>query len=120
MGSSQSNSNELTLEYWEIYISEGFSAAIHGEFTKIIEIHVPQLNISINKKGNPLNIFETPANRYDNKIKDMSNQTPKLINTIRINKISQTATNLIWLSNLYKLKKDKENSLIKLFESPNI
>jgi hypothetical protein len=87
---------------------------------KITEIYVPELNISINTKGNPLNIFLNPNNRYTPNIKDMAPQQPRLVNTVRIKKSSETGKILIWFKELQETKSEKESHLLKLFENDSI
>ena len=43
----KANEDEFTLEYYEIWITEGVRAAIHNDFRKITEIYVPELKIAL-------------------------------------------------------------------------
>ena len=62
----KATSDELTLEYYEIWISEGIRSAIHGDFRKITEIYVPELKIAINLAISPVNVFLVTYDRYKN------------------------------------------------------
>ena len=107
--------NELTVQYWDIYLSEGFYSACHGEFTEITELYVPDLDLSINMAtGPPLNIFMGGKDRYIASNHNMSRHSPKLIKTIKIN--GTVASNLRWLADVEKFKKEKEKSVYKLFQ----
>jgi hypothetical protein len=108
-------SDELILEYWEVYITEGMSAAMHNEFTKIIEVYIPELKLVINQQGNPINVFILDYDRYSGKTINMSGKNPKLIKTVKLNTISESAQKLIWLADVYMNKKEKEKSLVELF-----
>lgn len=107
-------SDKFTLEYWEIYVCDGMSAAIHNDFIKVVEIYVPELNLTINQYTKPVNVFIGSKDRYVS-TKNMSGHTPKLIKSIKIFHDSETGNTLKWFANLYKEKKEKENKLVKLF-----
>lgn len=107
--------DELTLEYYEIYITEGIRSAIHGDFRKITEIYVPELKLAINLALPPVNVFLIDYNRYSNKGNTMSGKDVKLIKTVIISKKSEAAKTLIWLEDCLKNKKEKEKSLKQLF-----
>jgi hypothetical protein len=107
--------DELTLEYYEIYITEGIRAAIHGDFKKITEIYVPELKLAINLALPPINVFLVDYDRYTNK-GSMSGKDIKLVKIIIISKKSDAAKTLIWLEDCLKNKKEKEKSLKELFE----
>ena len=53
----RASEDELTLEYYEIWISEGAFSAIHRDFKKITEIYIPELKIAINLALPPVNVF---------------------------------------------------------------
>lgn len=108
-------SNELTLEYWDIYISDGFMEALHGNFSKITEIYIPELELTINKAIDPINIFMSSKDRYKDDRDSVSGKPPKLEKTIIITKNSDAAKTLMWLADIYKNKTEKEKSLITLF-----
>jgi hypothetical protein len=112
----KANENELTLEYYEIYITEGIHAAIHGDFRKITEIYVPELKLAINMALPPINVFLVDYDRYTNKKNYMSGKYIKLVKTIIIRKKSDAAKNLIWLEEVLTKKKEREATLIKLFD----
>jgi hypothetical protein len=112
----KANENELTLEYYEIYITEGIHAAIHGDFRKITEIYVPELKLAINMALPPINVFLVDYDRYTNKKNYMSGKDIKLVKTIIISKKSEAAKNLIWLEEVLTKKKEREATLIKLFD----
>lgn len=108
--------DELTLEYYEIYITEGIHAAIHGNFKKIIEIYVPELKLAINLALPPVNVFLVDYDRYTNKGNSMSGKDIKLVKTVIISKKSEAAKNLIWLEEVLTKKKERQATLVKLFE----
>jgi hypothetical protein len=111
----KANSDELTLQYWEIYITEGMSAAIHGDFHKITEIYVPELKLTINQAISPINVFLCDYDRYTSKEEPMSGKRPKLLKTVIISKNSEAAKTLIWLNEVYTKKKEREATLEQLF-----
>lgn len=107
--------NELTVQYWEIYVSDGFYSAAHGEFDKITELYIPEIDLSINMAtGPPLNIFTGGRWRYIASNNNMSRHSPKLIKTIKIS--GTVASNLRWLADVEKFKKEKEKSIYQLFK----
>jgi hypothetical protein len=112
----KANSNELTLQYYDIWICEGMMAALHGDFEKITEIYVPELNLTINQVNSLVNVFISNYNRYSSSDKRMSGETPKLIKTDIISKKSEAAKNLIWFKEVLTNKKEKEATLVKLFD----
>jgi hypothetical protein len=112
----KASEDELTLEYYEIYISEGIRAVIHGDFRKITEIYVPELKLAINLALPPINVFLVDYDRYTNKKNCMSGKDIKLIKSIIISKKSAAAKNLLWLEDCLKNKKEKEKSLKELFD----
>jgi len=114
---TKANSDELTLQYWEIYITEGIRAAIHKDFTKITEIYVPELKLTINQAITPINVFICDYDRYNSKNEPMSGHKPKLAKTVIISKKSEAAKNLLWLNDVYTKKKEREATLVKLFDS---
>ncbi len=114
--SPKANSDELTLEYWEIYITEGIRAAIHRDFQKITEIYVPELKLTINQAISPINVFLCDYDRYNSKNEPMSGHKPKLAKTVIISKKSEAAKTLLWLNEVYIKKKEREATLVKLFE----
>jgi len=109
--------DELTLQYWELYICEGMSAAIHGDFHKITEIYVPELKLTINQAISPVNVFLCDYDRYNSKNENMSGHKPKLGKTVIISKTSEAGKTLLWLNEVYTKKKEKEASLCKLFST---
>ena len=112
----RASENELTLEYYEIYITEGIHAAIHGDFKKITEIYVPELKLAINMALPPINVFLVDYDRYTNKKNYMSGKDIKLVKTVIISKKSEAAKNMLWLEDCLKNKKEKEKSLKELFK----
>ncbi len=113
----KANSDELTLEYYEMWITEGFMAAIHGDFHKITEIYVPELKLTINQAIEPVNVFICDYDRYTSKNEPMSGKRPKLINTVIISRKSEAAKNLMWLEEVLTKKKEREATLTQLFNS---
>ena len=114
--SPKANQDELTLEYWDIWITEGMMAAIHGDFHKITEIYVPELKLTINQAISPINVFLCDYDRYNSKNENMSGHKPKLAKTVIISKNSDAAKNLIWLEEVLTKKKERQDTLIKLFD----
>ena len=112
----KANQDELTLEYYEMWISEGIMAAIHNSFQMITEIYVPELKLTINQAIDPVNVFICDYDRYNSKNVPMSGKRPKLIKTVIISKKSEAAKNLIWLEEILTKKKERQASLAKLFE----
>jgi hypothetical protein len=112
--------DELTLEYYEIYITEGIHAAIHGDFRKITEIYVPELKLAINMALPPINVFLVDYDRYTNKKNYMSGKDIKLTKTVIISRKSEAAKTLVWLEDCLKNKKEKEKSLKQLFDTEEI
>lgn len=100
--------NELTLEYYEIYISEGIHAAMRGEFSKITEIYIPELKLAINQGLSPVNVFLVTYDRYTNKGSSMSRKDIKLLKPVIINRESEVAKNLLWLEDCLKNKKKRQ------------
>lgn len=115
LSKSKATLDELTLEYWDIYISDGDMNVLYGNFHKIREIYIPELELIINQTIEPINIFLGSRDRYKPNMKTMYNKSPKLEKTIIITKSSEAAKTLIWLSDIYKSKKEKEKSLTCLF-----
>ena len=115
--SPKATSDELTLQYYEMWISEGVFTAIRGNFQKITEIYVPELKLTINQAIEPVNVFICDYDRYDSKNEPMSGKRPKLIKTVIISKNSEAAKNLIWLEEALTKKKEKAATLVKLFDA---
>jgi hypothetical protein len=116
----KASEDELTLEYYEIWITEGFRSAIHGDFRKITEIYIPELKIAINLALPPVNVFLVDYDRYSNNKQTMSGKDIKLVKTVIISKKSPAAKTLLWLEDCLKNKKEKEKSLKELFESEEV
>lgn len=116
---SKPNSDELTLEYWELTVTEGIMAAIHGSFQTITEIYIPELNLSLNTAHGQFNIFISDKKRYANQSSNSfgAQPAPKQINTIIIHKTSAIAQILTEFAEFYKNKVEKEKHLEKLFSS---
>ena len=59
--------DNITAEIWEISVSEGISAAIHGDFFKIYELYIPEWNVSFNIADKEINIlsFDNLKERYN-------------------------------------------------------
>lgn len=112
----KANSDELTLQYYEIWICEGMMAALHGDFQKITEIYVPELKLTINQALSPVNVFICDYNRYNSPKENMSGKKPKLVKTVIISKKSEAAKNLLWLEEVLTKKKERESTLVKLFD----
>lgn len=107
------SSDELLLEYWKKEIMEEPQRPFTS-LREITEVYVPELNLVINKEGNPINIFILDYDRYSGKGRMFGN-TPKLVKSVKIRKDSETGKKLIWLADIYKNKKEKEKSLVELF-----
>jgi hypothetical protein len=116
----KATSDELTLEYYEIWISEGIRSAFHGDFRKITEIYVPELKIAINLAISPVNVFLVTYDRYKNTGNSMSGKPIKLLKSVIISRKSPAAKNLLWLEDCLKNKKEKEAPLIQLFDSEEL
>lgn len=112
----KANSDELTLQYYEMWISEGIMAAVHNSFQMITEIYVPELKLTINQAIDPVNVFICDYDRYNSKNVPMSGKRPKLIKTVIVSKKSEAAKNLIWLEEILTKKKERQATLAKLFE----
>lgn len=113
----RASEDELTLEYYEMWISEGMRSAIHGDFRRITEIYVTELKLAINLALPPVNVFLVDYDRYSNKVQSMSGKDVKLIKTVIISRNSEAAKTMLWLEDCLKNKKEKEKSLKQLFES---
>jgi hypothetical protein len=82
--------NPLTVELWEITVTDSIIAAAHGEFTTIKELYVPSLNLCINshsadKKG--FNKFiATREERYDHTGRNtfLGEKTPSLLKSFSV------------------------------------
>jgi hypothetical protein len=116
----KASEDELTLEYYEMWISEGMRSAIHGDFRKITEIYVPELKLAINLALPPVNVFLVDYDRYSNKVMSMSGKDVKLTKTVIISRKSEAAKTLVWLEDCLKNKKEKEKSLKQLFDTEEI
>jgi len=112
----KATSDEFTLQYYEMWISEGIMAAIHNSFQKITEIYVPELKLTINQAMSPVNVFICDYDRYTSKNEPMSGRRPKLLKTVIISRKSEAGRTLIWLEDCLKNKKVKEAALVKLFD----
>ncbi len=112
--SKKTNPNDLTVEYWELYTCESLRDAMNGKFDKITEIYIPELEISINQKLKPLNVFISKRDRYVKNKPNMSGQNPTLVKT----KIAsgEQAETLKWLANVKKEEKQKQEQLVTLFD----
>ena len=115
-GTAKATKDELTLQFWELWITEGVEAAVRGRFHKITEIYVPELNLAINKTNSPVIVFLCDYDRYTSKNESMPGRTPKLAKTVIISKKSEASKTLLWLKEVYTKKKEMEATLIKLFE----
>jgi hypothetical protein len=112
----KATSDEFTLQYYEMWISEGMMAAIHNSFQKITEIYVPELKLTINQAMSPVNVFICDYDRYTSKNEPMSGKRPKLLKTVIISRKSEAGKTLLWLEDCLKNKKVKEAALVKLFD----
>ena len=112
----RATSDEFTLQYYEMWITEGMMAAIHNSFQKITEIYVPELKLTINQAMSPVNVFICDYDRYTSKDVPMSGHKPKLLKTVIISRKSEAGKTLIWLEDCLKNKKVKEAALVKLFD----
>jgi hypothetical protein len=109
-------SNNLKLEYYEIYVSEDVYGAIRGDLNKITEIYIPELELSINQCLKPVNIFLGRNDRYEKDSMNRFGVHSKLIKTVTISKKSDIGKKLIRLTEFYKKKKENEAELKKLFD----
>ena len=112
----KATSDEFTLQYYEMWITEGMMAAIHNSFQKITEIYVPELKLTINQAMSPVNVFICDYDRYTSKNEPMSGKRPKLLKTVIISRKSEAGKTLVWLEDCLKNKKVKEAALVKLFD----
>ena len=103
------SSNELLLEYWEIYIVSEARRPI-SSLREIKEVYVPELKLVINQEGEPINVFILDYDRYNS-----NRNNSKLVKSVKISKDSETGKKLIWLEEVYRNKKEKEKSLVELF-----
>ena len=110
----ETQENELTLQYWEIYITEGIYAAMRGEFTEITEIHVLELGLSFNQTGIPIKMFKSNSDRYSNK--KLKCPQPKLLKTVIISQLSEAGQAILWLNDCFKNKEVEEAKLKQLFD----
>jgi len=110
--SKETQENELTLQYWEIYITEGIYAAIHNQFTKITEIHVRELGLSFNQAG--ASMFKPNSDRYTSK--SFKCPKPNLLKTVIISKNSEAGQAILWLNDCFKNKEVEEAKLKQLFD----
>ncbi len=113
--SKRANPNDLTVEYWEIHICESIRDAMNGKFDKITEIYIPELELSINQKLKPLNVFISKRDRYVKDKPNMSGQNPKLVKTKIVS--GEQAEILKWLANTKKEEKQKQEQLTILFDN---
>lgn len=109
--------NELTLQYYELWVTEGIEAAIHGVFHKITEIYVPELKMAINMDNSKVNVILCDTIRYDVKRTCMSGNPSKFIKTVTIRTSSDVGKNLIWLEEGLRKKKETEEMLASLFKN---
>jgi hypothetical protein len=87
---------------------------MNGNFDKITEIYIPELELSINQKLKPLNVFISKRDRYVKDNINMSGQNPTLV---KIKIVSgEQAEILKWLANTKKEEKQKQEQLITLFD----
>lgn len=87
---------------------------MNGNFDKITEIYIPELELSINQKLKPLNVFISKRDRYVKDNTNMSGQNPTLV---KIKIVSgEQAEILKWLANTKKEEKQKQEQLITLFD----
>lgn len=75
----------LQVELWALYVTEGFMGAIHGDFTKIQEIYIPALRVSMNYTYGRVNVFSTDYTRYRKQNPNSLNgdrKQPELLSTV--------------------------------------
>ncbi len=103
------SSDELLLEYWKKEIIEEPQRPFTS-LREITEVYVPELQLVINKEGNPINVFILDYDRYN-----PNRNGSKLVKSVTIKKDSETGKKLIWLAEIYRNKKENEKSLVELF-----
>lgn len=113
--SRKSNPDDLTVEYWELYVCESLRDAMNGKFDNITEIYIPELELSINQKLKPLNVFISKRDRYvkNKNENNMSGHTPTLIKTKYVS--GDKADALKWIANMKKQEKEKQELIVSLF-----
>jgi hypothetical protein len=107
--------NKIILEFWEIYICDDWCSR---DFKKIIEIYIPEFELSLNTDLDPVNIIKSSRKRYnrDENVKDASGFNPKLLKTEIINKSSDIGQAILWFNEMYNSKKEKEIIVSELFK----
>lgn len=61
---------------YKIEVSEGGIAMIHSMTSKIVEVHIPEINVSINHAYGEVNCFRTYETRYSKARKIMEIEVP--------------------------------------------
>jgi hypothetical protein len=82
------NVEQVDVEFWEIFIAEGISAAIHGDYRKITEIYFPDWDVAMNYAHGSLNIvsYDNVKSRYTNKNKFHNSPEPNFLKKAKLSK----------------------------------
>lgn len=100
---------------YELTISDGFSGAIHGEFFRIREIHIPSIDVSINKEG----VWETGKNRYSENPKEKYlGQRPNICMIKEIDLEDSLTDDLLTIIKARKLSKNISESISEKLKLP--
>lgn len=99
----------MKAQLWEIYVSDGMMGAIHGMFSKTIEVYIPCLGITCNLYSDKVNFFRT-EDRYSKNLgncEPFETPEPVLIKEIEFpddlaNSISSMLTNRENFSKAFK------------------
>jgi hypothetical protein len=118
------STEKILVEYWQIHVCDGFSGAIHNDYTKITEIYIPELELMINTSLNPIYVRELSYNesalRYERNLNDFDRKVihlnPRLLKTVMIDKTSDEGQSILWIADNNKIKKEKEFNILKLFD----
>jgi len=113
------NTGGIDAEIWQITITEGIMAAIHGDFSDIHELYIPEWNLAINLSGG-FNILKLKdKERYAKEKNKMSfaQKDPVLIKKIKLDKtltaqLKQLAESYDYIEKNKILVKDKIKEII--------
>jgi hypothetical protein len=100
-------SDNLTLQYYEITVCYDF---IHGDYNKLIEIYIPELDISINDSSGII-LINNSSYRYNT----TSSTHPTLLKSTIITKNSELGKTLLLFIDVHNIKHRTEHTLKTLF-----
>ena len=112
------SSESLTLQYWNIYVVDGFNDFLRGDYNKVTEMHVPELNISINTGtsfNKSVNVLSITEERYKPHTGALSGPSPSLIKTVQIDGSSEEAKAIKFLAHIKKEKEQHETTIKTMF-----